>query len=498
MQLQFQKTIIPCLKPVLHQVETLEQTQELRIPENMPVAARMISAWGQVILRSKQWQGSTLELTGGVQAWVAYEPEKGGQLQCLDTWIPIRMRWDLPDGIPEGRVRVLPRLRSVDARMVSAGKIMLRVGIAALAEGWSAMEGEVCRAEGCPEDVELLQTLWPVRLPRETGEKAFQLEEDLTLPSAAPKPEKLLYWHLEPTVTDKKVLADKLVFRGNGNLHIFYLCADGQLCSWDFELPFSQHAQLEQGYSSAAQADVVMALTRLELEMDEAGMLHFHGGMTGQYLVDDQETLQIPEDAWSPYRDLTVQREPLTLPVVLDQRREMVCAEQQLGIDADLVADALFLPDFPQVFREADRVSLEQSGMVQLTWWDAQGQLQSSGHRWKGTTSLQADASAEVSVRPMEAQLRVVPGSGSVTVGVEIPVQVVTGAGQDLSMVTGMELGERRMPDPNRPSLVLRRAGKDRLWDIARENGSTVDAIRAANGLETDPEPDRMLLIPVV
>ena len=45
MQLQFQKKQIPCLNPVLRQVENLEQTQELRIPEGMPGASRILSAW---------------------------------------------------------------------------------------------------------------------------------------------------------------------------------------------------------------------------------------------------------------------------------------------------------------------------------------------------------------------------------------------------------------------------------------------------------------------
>ena len=64
-------------------------------------------------------------------------------------------------------------------------------------------------------------------------------------------------------------------------------------------------------------------------------------------------------------------------------------------------------------------------------------------------------------------------------------------------MVTGLTLGEVQEPDPGRPSLILYRAGKTRLWDIAKQNGSTVEAIRKANGIAEEPEPGRMLLIPV-
>jgi len=53
-------------------------------------------------------------------------------------------------------------------------------------------------------------------------------------------------------------------------------------------------------------------------------------------------------------------------------------------------------------------------------------------------------------------------------------------------------------PDPNRPSLLLQRMGEGDLWSLAKATGSTVDAILDANGLQGEPAPDQMLLIPVI
>ena len=71
-------------------------------------------------------------------------------------------------------------------------------------------------------------------------------------------------------------------------------------------------------------------------------------------------------------------------------------------------------------------------------------------------------------------------------------------SGTALPAVSALTLGEHVQPDPGRPSLILRRAGTDTLWDLARRSGSTVEAICMANGLEGEPEPGRMLLIPVL
>ena len=64
-------------------------------------------------------------------------------------------------------------------------------------------------------------------------------------------------------------------------------------------------------------------------------------------------------------------------------------------------------------------------------------------------------------------------------------------------MVTAVEMGQLRQTDPDRPALILRRAGEKRLWDIAKDSGSRVEDIRRANGLKGEPAPEQMLLIPV-
>ena len=58
-------------------------------------------------------------------------------------------------------------------------------------------------------------------------------------------------------------------------------------------------------------------------------------------------------------------------------------------------------------------------------------------------------------------------------------------------------MGELLPPDPNRPSMILRRVESGSLWDIAKACGSTVEAIMEANTLEDQPEQGRILLIPV-
>lgn len=498
MELQFQKQEVSCLQNTLCQVQNLEQTQELRVPEGMPGIGRILGCWGQVLIRGKQWQHEAVRVSGGTLVWLLYDAEEGTTPQKLETWIPFQMDWDIPANVPDGQIQVKPLLRFADARSVSAGKVLIRVGLAVLAQAWTSQTAELFRPESVPSDVELLHESIPVRLPKEAGEKAFDLEDQLTVPASVPRPEKLLYYRLTPEVTDSKVLSNKVVFRGNGNLHVLYVSEDGQLHTWDFEVPFSQYAELEGSHSTDAQSNVTLATTALELETDEEGTFHLKAGLTGQYLVEDRDTVEIVRDAWSPVRQVEVRMEELELPVVLDSRRERISAEEKINWDGDLLADAVVLADFPRQRREGDQVVLEQPGLVQLLGYDGEGRIQGMLQHLRGQHCLKMDQTAGLQAVPQEGELQTGIAGDHVSVQWEVPVQLRTMAGQGIPMVTALELGEKKEPDPARPSLILRRAGGDRLWDIAKESGSTVAAIQEANNLTGQPDPGKLLLIPVI
>lgn len=497
MELQFRKELCSCLHTVLREVQNQEQTQEIKLSEGMPDIGRVLAAWGQIVLRSKDWRSDSIGLSGGVLVWVLYAPEDGTQPRCIDNWIPFQMRWDLPADVPEGNIRISCLLRFADARSVSARKIMVRAGVAAMAEAYSPMEAEVYIPDNVPEDVELLRSAYPVRLPREAGEKSFVVDEDLTVPPSIPQPEKVMYYTLRPQITDEKVLGNKIVFRGNLNLHVLYASEEGQLHSWDFELPFSQFSDLGGSFSGDAQVDILLSVTSLEMELDDEGHLRIKAGVVAQYVVDDPEMLELVEDGYSPNREMDVHREMLELPAILEKRRENIYGEQTIPAEADLAADVQFLPDFPRQRRTENGVGMELPGTFQVLYYGEDGSLQSANARWEGQHDIRADMDSHITAVPIPVAPQLTLGSGSMIARGEIPLQMTTTGSRGLPMITGLSMGEQRKPDAGRPSLILRRAGDARLWDIAKMSGSTVDAIRKANELSNEPAPGQMLLIPV-
>lgn len=495
MELQFHKKALPGLQLVKREVRNLEQTQELRISDGMPDIGRILGAWGQIVLRGKEWHSGSAQVSGGVQVWVLYIPEEGGGIQSMETWIPFQAKWDIPELDKDGILCADALLRSADARNTSARKIMVRVNVGVMGEMWLPTEAWTCTPAELPDDVQLLQRTYPVCIPREAGEKPFTMEEELTLPANAPKLKKLLRSNLQPELIDRKIMSDKVVFRGVALLHIMYLGEDGNLHTWDFELPFSQYCDLEQSFEQGT-ARITIALTSLETNMDLEGRLRVKAGLTGQYMICDRMIIEVTEDAYSPHRKVAPLMDTIQLPMVLDIQQQTVNAEQTVPAQGSTV-DLTFLPDHPYLMSTGEGMFLP--GQFQLLYCDENGQLQTACAHWEGQWPVTADDSVSVmlGVHPSGKNQTAFDGTSMVLNGDMLADSMVL-SGRGIALATGLELGEETEPDPNRPSLILRRAGEKTLWELAKQYGSTVAAIQEANALEGDAAADTMLLIPVL
>lgn len=498
MELKMESTRVACLEPVVRETQNQEQTQELRLGDGMPDIGRVLAAWGQPVLRGKEWRTGSISASGGMMVWVLYAPEDGSGEQWLETWIPFQMKWEVPEDKPDGVLRLEWLPRFVDARSVSPRKIMVRCGLGCAVEAYIPAEAGVKRPISSPPDVQLLRQNYPVRLPKEAGEKSFLLDEELTPPEELPRPEKIVRCGLTIQTAEKKVLTNRLLFRGSGALHVLYRGEDEKLHAWDTELPFSQYADLDGEYGTDAQADIQAMVTSLEPELDESGRLRVKCGAVGQYVITDREILELIQDAYSPTRELQIEFTEEKLPAVLEETTVALHVEQVVPGEAASIVDVSVLPDLPRYRQGEDGDSLESTAAIQVLYYGEDEALHASTAKWEERHPLKADPSCRITVfpTPMGPFQTVRTGDGSLVRG-ELALEQRSISGQGIPTVSKMELGEEKKPDPGRPSLILCRRGKRKLWDVAKASGSTVDAIRRANHLTDEPAENQMLLIPI-
>lgn len=493
MNIQWKETACRYLRELVNQVQHLEQTQELRLSDGMPDIGRILCAWGQCVLRGKQWNADHIQASGGITVWALYAPEDGTPPRSVETWLPFAGKWNLPDSKREGTIRVSCHLRDLDVRAVSARKCMVRATVSLQAQAWEMDETTVFTPPEDHQGVQLLQNSYPAMLPVEAGEKLFTLEEPLAVQT-----QKILCCDVQPVVTEQNAAGNKVVFRGICRAHLVYMQEDGQIRGRYFDLPFAQLAELDRDYDKEAVATVTLAVAGLETELTENGPI-VKCTLMGQYMVYDRHMLQLTQDAYSPFRYVEPVQQDLCLPMLLEHSGQNVELQQDLEIPVAEMVDLHLQQEHPAQYREGETVVLELPYHLQALYYDAEGNLRS--HSQRAFQRLSVPAGEDCLLQAQAFQARAPEGLllvDRLRVNGALAVELNAMACQKMPMVTALELGPEEEPDPDRPSLILQRLGSQSLWDVAKACGSTVEAIRRANQLNGDPTDDRMLLIPVL
>ena len=102
MELPFEKKTERFWQQKLYAPVMREESQELRLPESMPDVGRVIAAWGQPVLRGKQWRDDHITIEGGVMVWVLYHPEDGSGPGGWRAGCPSGSGWTTATAGPTG------------------------------------------------------------------------------------------------------------------------------------------------------------------------------------------------------------------------------------------------------------------------------------------------------------------------------------------------------------------------------------------------------------
>lgn len=498
MEMQLPKKKLEYMNRLVHEVKSQELTQELRMPDEMPDTGKILNTWGQILIRGKQWQADSVTVSGGVMAWVLYVPEKGDQQpQIVETWIPFQMKLDLPQTPYDGNITVVPYLCSTDARSTSARKMMLRVTVALYTDCWVADQAEVFQPQQT-EGVYTLTKRYPLTLAREAGEKEFTIEEELTLPPSCPPIEKIVRFSIQPELIDCKVLSGKVAFRGVALLHILYMDAQDVLHCWDFEIPFSQYDELGTQYEQQATANIYPVVTSLELDTDTSGKLLLKAGIIGQYVIYDTTVIEVTEDAYSPNHIIELKTEQLRVPAVLDETQKTVTMTGILSEpDAD-IADIGVCMRPPKFERYAENGKIQLSGAFHVLQYE-EGQLCGITIPWENSQEFTLGDKTQLQQTGVISGIPKAERSGNgLQLSVDVLLRSVITGKEGITVIRDMTIAQKQTRDSNRPSLILMKGNGSSLWELAKTCGSTVETIRQANGLQQEPGPDQILLIPVV
>ena len=499
MEILFHKSVCTYLKTLTAQTKSQELTQEIRIPDSMPDVGRVLGCWGQIVIRGKEWSNNRANISGGIMVAYLYSPEDGTEPRSADTWIPFQESWEFDDALRDGALYVSAMLKSLDIRCISARKLIVRSTVRIYGEAMVQGEASLYLPENQIENVELLQNAYPTEIPVEIGEKQFQLNEVLPLPSGNPSIKKIICSKTKLEISESRVMTNKLVFRGNANLSLLYLDDGGTLHKCQLRQAFSQLADLDDEYENDATAQIYPVLTGLDVECTDDGQVQFKSSIAAQFVVYERKWITIVEDAYSNNRKVEVHTEEIKIPARLDVYREQIEIRGQLHEPCSEIHDVDSECCIDEVYNEADLQNLSVCCQFQLVCQDENDMV--SGAQVKCSERVAIGSDIDNQIRPVIYSVGDTITERT-TNGMNVIQTVVLEAEilkeQVFNVITGLVVEEKEQQNTECPSIILKRVENQRIWDIAKECKSTVSKIKEANNMDADELlKDQILLIPV-
>lgn len=499
---------IECFEPVVTTTLFQEETAESIVPDSCPDIARIIAASGIPCVTKRTVLEGKGEFSGQVRAFVLYQPEGETGIRRLEVQIPFRSSVTSGEITSQTRMVVLPFIQSIEGRALNPRKILVRVNLCFGVKAWAPTRLDLCCGVDAPESegIEELQDDCTVYHVSSVQEKGFTFSDEISLGGGRAGAEELLDYWVTFHSGESKIIGNKLIFKGDAQVHVLYRTQEGNLENGEYKLPFSQVMEVaELGEDTDCQLYLQATNVDCALGGEDGNRLYVDLELLAQAVVREQRQVSLVRDLYSTV--YPVRTEYLTCR--LAQRsgteedhqnlRETIETEQAVKTVIDARAETGLISSS----QEGERLVLSVPVSLRLVYLGEDDQV------YCVQRQLQVDSQFDCPADGLEDALCVGDGDvfgAPVSGGAEIRFALnfqITGAKHGSMVIlkeASVQEEELSQETGERPSIILRQMGtEESLWDVAKSCHTTRSVILTANELEDESEcRGRMLLIPRV
>lgn len=491
---------INCYELLLHTTLAKEETLEMIVPDACPDILEIVDTDATAQLRGKECAEGCVTLYGAALCSVLYQPENGGCLQKLRAEIPIQLTADLERLTSQSKCTVQPRITLAETRAVNPRKVLIRINLVFDLNAYQPTVLRYCT------DMEERDTFGiEQRMERQKGtfvvhvsERPFTYADEVQISGSKAAIQDVLRVRSRAFCSETRLIGGKLVFKGGTAIQLLYLSREEQLCSAEFELPFSQILDVGNVSDTADfQLDIAVTGCQCSQTDPEGRGLSVELELLAQAVIRESRELTVITDAYSIRHPGAPEFSTYLLPQLLEHgtRRQMVREVIETVSMAQEVCEVRAFAGPVKV--GAAELSAEVRLMVLY--------LTEEGSYASVTRQIAVKCPVEIGENTLCVascdlpELDATATAGGIEVRVGADFQLLLLEQGRFYGLSNFELdAEQPLEQENQPSIVLRQITEgETLWEIAKAYLTTQTEIEQANGLSAESAaPGQMLLIP--
>ncbi len=492
LKLEFLTEAMEYLRPVLRETKTAEETAEAIIPDSCPDITEILYTGGTCFLRGRELSEGGATVSVGVSAMVLTKPQGRDRPEVVEVYLPMTLHLEHSALRPGLISCAQAELRRVDSHMVNPRKVLVRATVAVTLQVYEDCREEHPTASALP-GIQLLECREPVKLLTTMGEKNYTVEDSVGLTPEGTGTV-LADYQVDIRHTDARLTGTRAVLKGNIYITVLYLTDQGTLKSGQAQLPFSQYIDLGD-CQETDELQLTSCLTGADVELNSEGGLNVTLQMLSRAEVWAKREVRYLADLYAVGGEAQLERQNGTYESLLDRQYFPVVGRAALpGADGETPALRCCPGELSHV-RTGETTEFTLPVSVQVISGQ-NGELRGGTVRVSLQCATQAAPGCRFSGEITGLTATASPSGEGLDIKVSGTLCISTYGTTEITEIIGGEVTQQA-PQGNGPGLIIRRSGPgETLWTIAKQYGTTMDAIRQANGLDGEPEENTLLLIP--
>lgn len=491
-----------------------EQSVELDyiLPDYCPDIFKLVKCCVSPSVLSWSINGDTLSYELLADIRILYCSENNSSVQCINQKLTYSKSLQLPSSAERPTVSIRAKSDHINCRAANQRRIDMRgavsVKISVIGERGQDV---ICDIFGMNSQVKKL----PVEFAAQKlcAFKTLSVSEDIELGTSNPAVISVIRVSAFPEITDKKIIANKLVVKGEIKICVLYTCESG-IEKMNFPMQFSQIVDidsLDDSFSCIVKADTVscditpsadsngdtrILKCELRISLDCTAVKN----LPAELVTDVYSTTYPCEFASSR---LKMQSAPAE---ICESVRESITIENDAG-SFDCIYDAWCNPKNINISSDKDEQCLVVSGMLEYSVMvksenSIPAVLEKSGsfeHRIP-VSGISDTAFTDIDILVNECDYNI-DASGNITLKASMKIvgSICTVSYCEAVTEVNFDDSVKKIRDGDYALKLYYGTAGENVWEIAKRCSTSVKAIMEENDLENESLSENgMLLIPIV
>ena len=477
------------------------------LPDYCPDIAAVLKCTLKPVIQSKQLSGDRMIVDGVSMIRVMYLDEGRKCVRCCEFSQPFTSTFNVKNVGVNACIKVSAKTDYVNCRATSPRRLDVHGAFTVKMKITAQSSREVISsAKG--DNLYTRKSTLAFSVPCASTEKSFTISEVLDIGEGKAPAEVLIRGDAVPSLTDCKLLPNKVIVKGELLLKNLYASdvAAGNMEIVEHEIPFSQIIDVD-GISEEWECDVRLNVVFSDIHISvnqngESCLLSVNIKVMAEVQCYSTDMSEVVTDAYSSRYPLKLENQRLDTEHLVGVRRGTNTIKETLELPPDGVAEIvdIWCEATPVAQRCEDETAyLDGRLLIAMLARDNAGAV--AYYERTSDFTLEFDEcctnmTADLTVLHVDYSMA---GSKQLEIRVELGVTRCCYAADSCLAVTTMEADETAgFPEEKAALKIYFAGGGESLWEIAKNCHTSVEAVMEENGLTSDVLPDdTMLLVPL-